>query len=245
MNTSRNDDRLGLALALTCPRQHLFSTLSYYCTVSFSPSLPPALLCSFLSKTLPNMAASFRQMAGIPDSTASTSDSVLVIIDAQNEYQEGALKCSNIDTVRPAIADLASRYRAAKGHVAHIVHSVPDGTPVFTPKTSLAEEFPELATERGQHANETLISKKFPGSFAETDLQDFVEKSGKKKVVLVGAMAHVCVSTTAREAHQKGYEVVIAEDAVADRDIPGISGVEVTKVCSTGHALSDRLTDVV
>jgi nicotinamidase-related amidase len=37
------------------------------------------------------------------------------------------------------------------------------------------------------------------------------------------------VSTTAREAHQKGYEVIIAEDAVADRDIPGVSGAEVTK----------------
>lgn len=61
------------------------------------------------------MAASFRQMAGIPDSTASVSDSVLVIIDAQNEYQEGALKCSNISSVRPAIADLAKRYREANG----------------------------------------------------------------------------------------------------------------------------------
>ena len=109
---------------------------------------------------------------------------------------------------------------------------------MFTPKTSLAEEFPELATERGQHENETLISKKFPGSFAETDLQAFVEKSGKKKVVLVGAMAHVCVSTTAREAHQKGYEVIIAEDAVADRDIPGVSGAEVTKVSSGACSVS-------
>jgi len=43
--------------------------------------------------------------------------------------------------------------------------------------------------------------------------------------------AHVCVSTTAREAHQLGYEVVLAEDAIGDRDIPGVSGEELTKVC--------------
>ena len=43
-------------------------------------------------------------------------------------------------------------------------------------------------------------------------------------------MAHVCVSTTAREASQKGYEVIIVEDAVGDRDIPGVKGDEVTRV---------------
>ena len=43
-------------------------------------------------------------------------------------------------------------------------------------------------------------------------------------------MAHVCVSTTAREAMQKGYEVVLVEDAIGDRDIPGVKGDEVTRV---------------
>jgi nicotinamidase-related amidase len=48
---------------------------------------------------------------------------------------------------------------------------------------------------------------------------------GIKKLVLVGYMAHVCISTTAREAAQRGYEVVLVEDAIGDRDIPGLSGV--------------------
>lgn len=38
------------------------------------------------------------------------------------------------------------------------------------------------------------------------------------------------MSTTARDAARMGYEVVIAEDAVGDRDIPGASGSEVTKM---------------
>jgi len=42
--------------------------------------------------------------------------------------------------------------------------------------------------------------------------------------------AHVCVSTTAREAFQLGYEVVLPRDAIGDRDIPGASGDEVTKM---------------
>lgn len=43
-------------------------------------------------------------------------------------------------------------------------------------------------------------------------------------------MAHVCVSTTARAGAELGYDVVIAQDAVGDRDIPGVDGAEVTRV---------------
>lgn len=42
--------------------------------------------------------------------------------------------------------------------------------------------------------------------------------------------AHVCVSTTARQGAQLGYDVVLAEDAIGDRDIPGVSADDVTKV---------------
>lgn len=45
--------------------------------------------CCNLTKThnctLTKMAKSFRELIGVPPSTASTKDSVLVIIDAQNE----------------------------------------------------------------------------------------------------------------------------------------------------------------
>lgn len=53
---------------------------------------------------------------------------------------------------------------------------------------------------------------------------------GIKKLVLTGYMAHMCVSTTAREGFQKGYEVLLAEEAIGDRDIPGVSGEEVKRV---------------
>ena len=43
-------------------------------------------------------------------------------------------------------------------------------------------------------------------------------------------MAHVCVSTTARQAAEKGYDVILAKDAIGDRDIPGASGEEVTNM---------------
>jgi len=69
-------------------------------------------------------AKSFRQLAGVPPSTATTKDSVLIIIDAQNEYAKGALAVTNTATSRPAIEGLLKRYRAANGHIVHIVHEV-------------------------------------------------------------------------------------------------------------------------
>jgi nicotinamidase-related amidase len=53
----------------------------------------------------------------------------------------------------------------------------------------------------------------------------------------------VCVSTTARDAARLGYDVLIAEDAVGDRDIPGASGAEVTKMVM--HELADAFGTVV
>jgi nicotinamidase-related amidase len=72
---------------------------------------------------------------------------------------------------------------------------------------------------------EETIWKQFPGSFEQT-----LQSWGVKKVALTGYMAHVCVSTTAREAMQKGYEVILVEDAIGDRDIPGVKGEELTRV---------------
>lgn len=86
----------------------------------------------------------FRNLLGIPASTASTSDSALLIIDAQNEYASGALTVTNAPQSGKVIADLLEKYRAANGKVVHILHKTPEGAPIFTPGTDLAEEFKDL-----------------------------------------------------------------------------------------------------
>ena len=62
------------------------------------------------------------------------------------------------------------------------------------------------------------MEKTAPGSFWKTDLEEFIKGTGRNKLVLVGYMAHVCVSTTARQAAERGYEVAIVRDGVGDRD---------------------------
>ncbi|TGO16900.1 hypothetical protein BGAL_0389g00170 [Botrytis galanthina] len=170
-------------------------------------------------------AKAFRELIGVPPSTASVQDSVLIIIDAQNEYAQGHLKVSQVSSSRKAISSLLEKYRAAHGSLAHIVHQVPAGAPVFTPDTELAQEFEELTPKN----DEKVIVKQHPGSFTGTDLEAYIKETGKSKLVLTGYMAHVCVSTTARQAAEKGYEVLFVEDAIGDRDIPGVKAEELVK----------------
>ena len=126
-------------------------------------------------------ATSFRELIGVQPSTASVADSTLIIIDAQNEYAEGKLKCSNTASSRKVIASLLQKYRDGNGKIVHVVHDTPDGAPVFTPGTKLAEEFEELAPKDG----EKVIHKNYPSSFASTDLHKHL---GGGKIVLTGYM---------------------------------------------------------
>lgn len=177
-----------------------------------------------------SVVKSFRQTIGIPPSTASVEDSTLIIIDAQNEYATGLLTTANVGQTRKSIANLLNKYRASGNgkNIVHVVHQVPAGAPVFTPETELEKEFEELTPKAG----EKVITKMFPSSFAQTNLDEYLKGLGDvgKKIVLVGYMAHVCVSTTARAGAERGYDVVIARDAVGDRDIPGVGAAELVSV---------------
>jgi nicotinamidase-related amidase len=144
-----------------------------------------------------------------------------------------------VASTRKAIASLLQKYRAASAPIVHIVHSVPAGAPVFTPDTDLAKEFSELTPKDG----EKVISKQQPGSFTGTDLDSYLKGTGISKLVLTGYMAHVCVSTTARQAAEREYDVVLAEGAIGDRDIPGAKAEEVVKM--TLVELSDAFGSVV
>ena len=134
-------------------------------------------------------AKSFRQMLGAPPSVASPSDSTLIIIDAQNEYSEGHLKVTNATASRKVIASLLSKYRNAGGEVVHIVHKTPAGAPVFTPDTNLAKEFEELTPT----ANEKVIEKVHPSSFADTELHDLLKGKSASKIVITGYMVSRCI----------------------------------------------------
>jgi nicotinamidase-related amidase len=62
-------------------------------------------------------------------------------------------------------------------------------------------------------ADEIVLNKLSAGTFATTDLERQLRNRGIECVVVTGVVTDVCVSTTAREAADRNFKVVVVSDA--------------------------------
>ncbi len=159
-------------------------------------------------------------MAGADLTPSAFSDSVLVLIDCQQEYVDGALPLVGIRPALREVARLLARAREQGTPIIHVAHKGNAGG-VFDRTEGGKGAF---AAEAMPLAGEQIVEKSLPNSFADTDLHQKLEELGKKELIICGFMTHMCVNSTARAALDLGYRTTVVTKACATRDLPGPDG---------------------
>lgn len=164
-------------------------------------------------------ARTLLQLAGADLTPAKISEASLVLIDLQNEYLAGPIALPGAEAAMANSANLLASARQAGSPVFHVAHRGKPGG-LF----DRGAERGAIAASVAPLASEAVIEKEQPNAFAGTDLRDRLSATGRKDIILVGLMTHMCVSSTARAATELGFRVTIDASACATRDLPDGKG---------------------
>lgn len=169
-----------------------------------------------------------------PETTA------LVVIDMQRDFAEpggfGASlgnDVSRVTAIVPTVKKLIEGFRAAGLPVIHTMECHrPDLSDLHpakrdrgNPTIRIGDEGPmgrvliagepgtAILDELAPLPGEVVIEKPGKGAFYATTFGDELERLGARQLVFAGVTTEVCVQTTMREANDRGYECLLAEDA--------------------------------
>jgi len=73
----------------------------------------------------------------------------------------------------------------------------------------------DIVDELRPGAGEPVVDKPGKGAFYATDLDAILKSRGVRHLIVCGVTTEVCVSTTVREANDRGYDCLVLEDCVA------------------------------
>jgi nicotinamidase-related amidase len=149
-----------------------------------------------------------------------TTATALLVIDMQQEMAARTL--AGRDRANPDaeghIASLIALFRARGLPVIHVHHDEP-GTPV-----ALDQPGGAVMDCARPLPGETVFVKSASSAFSGTGLDAWLRRHGIGRIVLVGAVAAFCVTTTTRVASDLGLQVILPGDALVGFDIPAHDG---------------------
>ena len=141
----------------------------------------------------------------------------LIIID----LQKGVVA---MPTVTPA-AEIVQRCRtladAFRRHrlpvmLVNVVAGVAGRTDQARSVTTIPPEWSQIVPELNQQPDDRVVSKRSWGAFSSTDLQAQLQAQGVTQLVICGIATSIGVESTARHAHELGFNVTLAVDAMTD-----------------------------
>lgn len=157
-----------------------------------------------------------RALSGLPSTPASLAESTLIMIDCQNTYVHGVMALDGVAAALDQAAVLLERARSAGIPIIHFKHDAGEGSPY-----DVRAEIGQIVDQVAPRDDETVIVKRFPNGFVQTDLEDRLKAANASNLVLAGFMTHMCINSTARGAFNLGYSPTVVANATATRALPG------------------------
>jgi nicotinamidase-related amidase len=81
----------------------------------------------------------------------------------------------------------------------------------------MPKDWAEIVTELSPTREDLVITKHQWGAFYGTELDLELRRRGIKTIVLCGISTNYGVESTARDAYERGYDLIFAQDAMAAR----------------------------
>jgi nicotinamidase-related amidase len=153
--------------------------------------------------------------------TLSTLDAqpALVVID----LQKGITAIPGIPSIADTVQRSAALAAAFRRHglpviLVNVTGGPPGRTDVSRPAFNRPPDWTDIIEELDQQPDDLLVTKQTWGAFHGTPLDTLLRDRGVTQIVLTGVATSAGVESTARSAHEHGYHVVLATDAMTDRD---------------------------
>ena len=126
-----------------------------------------------------------------------------------------------IDGVVRHASELAAAFR--RHGLPVVLVTVAGGAPGRTEQSYSAAERPadwvDLVPELNRQPQDHLLTKKTWGAFTNTNLYAHLKELAVTQIVLAGVATSIGVESTARHAHELGFHVALAVDAMTDLNL--------------------------
>jgi nicotinamidase-related amidase len=159
------------------------------------------------------------------DLELDAATTAMVMVDLQKGIARGTAPHAADDVVARAAA-IAAALRAAGGTVIWVhVDNAEDGADRLRPVTDApaggdrpkAPDHADLMPGLDVQPSDVIVTKRGWGSFYGTDLDLQLRRRGIRTVILGGISTNIGVESTAREAFDHNYQLVLVEDAMTCR----------------------------
>ena len=143
----------------------------------------------------------------------------LIVIDLQT----GVVSLPTAHPIKQIVQRAAALAAAFRSHglpviLVNVVGVPPGRTEQSRFKGDLPKEATVLVADLDQQPSDHRLSKRSAGAFTRTDLEPYLREKQVTQVVIVGVATGTGVEATARQAHELGFNVAFAIDAMTDTD---------------------------